>query len=64
MAQYSTPEVAKMLQITGAGVRLIIKEKKLVDGKNIIKMSMGYVINDKGVEIIKSYSRKGKRGIL
>ncbi len=60
MDQYNPDEAGKILGISGAGVRKIIREKKLVDGRNIIKKSNFYLINKKGVEIIKSYTR-GKK---
>jgi hypothetical protein len=57
MDQYNPDEAGKILGISGAGVRKIIREKKLVDGKNIIKKTNFYIINKKGIEIIKSYTR-------
>lgn len=57
MDQYNPDEAGKFLGISGAGVRKIIREKKLVDGKNIIKKTNFYLINKKGIEIIKSYTR-------
>lgn len=57
MDQYNPDEAGKILGISGAGIRKIIREKKLVDGKNIIKKTNFYLINKKGIEIIKSYTR-------
>lgn len=57
MEHYNPDEVGKIIGLTGAGVRAIIRRFDLIDKKNIIKKSNFYLINKKGVEIIKSYSR-------
>ena len=60
MTQYTAEEVGEMLNITGAGVRRIIRDYNLVDGKKIVKKTWCYIISDKGIEEIRKHTREAK----
>lgn len=58
MVQYTAEEVGKKLNMTGAGIRRIIRDYNLIDGKKIIKKPWCYIISEKGIQEIKKYIRE------